>query len=218
MKLCLIIVLLFLFIPLLSIIDSENKDIAKSISCKTIINKRRELLNEDRPGTDKFLLMMLRCFIMIKDDQIKEIISKIDQGLNPNITIQEMNELAISTNLDLYNEEEIKYFSNKMEKSFGKYVKMQNEKKDKIHFMDLLKDENTNIKKMTKINNNNSKLKNNRIIVIFSIGIIILLLVVIFYWRKKLKIFITDLNFKERLIGKVHHKEVKNVTNKVKNN
>ena len=217
MKLCIIIVLLFLFIPLLSIIDSENKDIAKSISCKTIINKRRELLNEDRPGTDKFLLMMLRCFIMIKDDQIKEIISKIDQGLNPNITIQEMNELAINTNLDLYNEEEIKYFSNKMEKSFGKYVKMQNEKKDKIHFMDLLKDENTNIKKTTKIINN-SKLKNNRIIVIFSIGLIILLLVVILYWRKKLKIFITDLNFKERLIGKIHHKEVKNVKNKVKNN
>ena len=132
---------LFLLINLLIIIycESDNESILRAFSCITMLTHK---FKDQKPKPSAFSPLMLTCFIKIKDEEMKKIISNIESRDNQ-LTLKEIEDLTDLNYLKNVSKEEMIKKSKELENA----IKLFN-LKDKNNLVNILNN---------KLNNKNKK-------------------------------------------------------------
>lgn len=120
--------LLFIFLYYITIIrcEADEKDLSRAITCISVIN--RKLKDQKDPDPKIFSKMLLKCFITISDEQIKEIMLNLQSEKEIALEESEIIKLTEISNMETeYNEREIKLFSKRLNKAIEKFKKIQEE-------------------------------------------------------------------------------------------
>ena len=114
---------LSILILTLSQFQTDDQDVTKALSCMSLVNKKMQ--KDKTQDAHAYSAMMLKCFITIKDDQVKEALQHLQQGREPDFSESVINKLTDSSDLNSYNQEELLKNSKKLGKAIEKFKKMQ---------------------------------------------------------------------------------------------
>ena len=110
--------------------QASNEDINKVMSCMFLLQNKYQ-----SSEIQNYSSMLLKCFITISEDEAKEVLLRLEKGME-SIESEEIEKLSDISTLNNISKEELKEYSDKLNNAIIGFKKMQekyySKKKDKV--------------------------------------------------------------------------------------